>query len=123
MRFYLFLSFLLIFLYASSSKASDKPQHIVESAGETPVFMSLDKYRHNSPMKIGTTQFFPLKSREGTLPLQRKGAVAFGQQAAPARLDNRDGNKPPPIAAQRSASSVMSSEQAQQILSIYGSER
>ncbi len=123
MRFYLFISFLLISVYASSLKASDKPQHIVESAGDTPVFMALDKYRHNSPMKIGATQFFPLKPREGGLPLQRKTAVAFGLQAATPRVDNRDGNKPPPIPAQRSSSSVMSSEQAQQILSIYGAQR
>lgn len=123
MRIYLFVYFLLILVYASSLKASDKPQHIVESAVEAPVFMSLDKYRANSPMKIGSTQFFPLKPRQGGLPLQRKTASVPGQQVTAPRVDNRDGNKPQPLPAQRSTSSIMSSEQAQQILSIYGNGR
>lgn len=115
---------ILIFIYTNEARADDKKQNMVAVPKASSVFMPLQRYRPQKGLQNSNSIFFPLKSRArnsgiakplrpASMPRHFSGQVP--QAEAPAL--------PAPQISPGTQIPDMTPEQAQQILSIYGTQR
>lgn len=117
MKVYICILLLLNSIYISFAYADEKKQHLVSPAVNAPVFMPLDRYRTVKGPTHRAERFFPLSSR---LPNRQTEKKLEKMDAPSPKTDTTFLTMPKAQENSQNTGSDMTTDQAKQILSIFG---